>query len=390
MHEVAMNEGSTYNTHVGVVTGIDKDGMPIIEHNIHKSHHKDRANHLTGSKTGSPRIATVTRPAYSSMNVYTMNTGQSASPYTAEGDNPLFKEYANSVAGAKKEVGKLFPNADMDEVEQTVLAVQGRETNFMNTRGSTLTGMGKVKQKARGFYRDVVKGTDPEDVSSDLSKMKLSTFSPNERQLLGLEKPSDLNNPELAGRAATYLMAKNYDYFKRLAKEYPELGLTKDDLRYLTELSYNQGMGKLKSIGFDDKGNLKLSEIEQIRQMAKPDAKVKDITSTNYRHLGAIGKFFYDRFGEAHTPYISAAESYRKKLLSKNKTNGKTLAQAKAYGGNLFTDGGGTGGSTSGWLDFFKSWNQAQEATIILIWIMVGNLLTDCKEILVMVLSKIG
>lgn len=355
MHETALNNGTTYNTHVGVVTGFNKDGVPIIEHNIHKNHHRDRADHLTGSKEGSPRIATVTRPAYSTPNVSTLPIEEGVSPYVQEGDHPLFKEYADGVAGAKSVIGKMFPNADMDAVEQAVLAVQGRETNFMRTKGSDLTGVDKLKYKAREFYRDKIKETDPEAVSSDLNKMKLSSFTPNERHLLGIKKPSDLNNPELAGRAATYMMAKNYDYFKRLSIEYPELGLTEDDLRYLTELSYNQGMDKLKTIGFDEKGNIKKSEIETIREMAKPNAKVKDISSTNYRHLGAIGKFLYDKFGSAHTPYISAAEKYRSQLLSRLQANPEgVIAQAKAFGGNLFDDLSGT----------FKATNKVDDMNI--------------------------
>lgn len=329
MHAVALSDGTTYNTHVGVVTGFDKDGTPIIEHNIHKKHHKDRANHLTGSMTGSPKIATVTRPAYPNATIPTLYTENVQSQYTTEDDNPLFSEYANSIAGSKDVMGKIFPNANMDDVELATLAVQGRETNFMNRRGSTLTGKDKVKYELRKAYRDKYKKADPETVSSDLSKMKLSSFSPNERQLLGIQKPEDLNNPTLAGRAALYLMTKNYDYFKRLSDIYPELGLTGDDLRYLTELSYNQGMKILSSIGFKENGEIDLSEIEKIRSMADENARVKDISSTNYKYLGTVGQFLYDKFGNAHIPYISAAERNRKKLLAKTKSKNDLLTLNK-------------------------------------------------------------
>ncbi len=31
----AFKNGTTYNTHVGICVGFDKDGMPIIQHNFH-------------------------------------------------------------------------------------------------------------------------------------------------------------------------------------------------------------------------------------------------------------------------------------------------------------------------------------------------------------------
>lgn len=319
MHETAMKEGSTFNTHIGIVTGFNSKGIPIIEHNIHKKHHKDLATNITGSLEGKPQITTVTRPAYEEMHT-PFSTDSVESKYTNKSDVQPFKDFANSVAGSKELLSKVFSNIDAEEVERITLAVQGRETGFMKNRSSDQKGISGVKESAKKFYRDSIAKKDPMTVSSNLAKTKLSSFTAQERNLLNIHKPSDLEDPKLAGRAAAYLIAKNYDYFVRLKNKYPNLGITMDDVRYLTELSYNQGMRKLKNIGFKD-GVKALEELGAIRKMADVNAKVKDISATNYSHLGLIGKFIYDTFGEGHTPYISAAEKYRQKLIKTKEKN---------------------------------------------------------------------
>ena len=319
MHETAMKEGSTFNTHIGVVTGFNSKGIPIIEHNIHRKHHKDLATNITGSLEGKPQITTVTRPAYEEMHT-PFNTDSIESKYVKKSDAQPFKDFANSVAGSKELLSKVFNNIDAEEVERITLAVQGRETGFMKNRSSDQKGISGVKESAKKFYRDSIAKKDPMTVSSNLAKTKLSSFTAQERNLLNIHKPSDLEDPKLAGRAAAYLIAKNYDYFVRLKNKYPNLGITMDDVRYLTELSYNQGMRKLKNIGFKD-GVKALEELGAIRKMADANAKVKDISATNYSHLGLLGKFIYDTFGEGHTPYISAAEKYRQKLIETKEKN---------------------------------------------------------------------
>lgn len=319
MHETAMREGSTFNTHIGVVTGFNSKGIPIIEHNIHKKHHKDLATNITGSLEGKPQITTVTRPAYEEMHT-PFSTDSVESKYTKKSDVQPFKDFANSVAGSKELISKVFSNIDAEEVERITLAVQGRETGFMKNRSSDQKGISGVKESAKKFYRDSIAKKDPMTVSSNLAKTKLSSFTAQERNLLNIHKPSDLEDPKLAGRAAAYLIAKNYDYFVRLKNKYPNLGITMDDVRYLTELSYNQGMRKLKNIGFKD-GVKAQEELSAIRKMADINAKVKDISATNYSHLGLLGKFIYDTFGKGHTPYISAAEKYRQKLIETKEKN---------------------------------------------------------------------
>lgn len=57
-HMKAYEEGTTYNTHSGAVVGYDDDGMPLIDHNIHGTTHRDRADHIFGRAA----ITAVARP----------------------------------------------------------------------------------------------------------------------------------------------------------------------------------------------------------------------------------------------------------------------------------------------------------------------------------------
>lgn len=211
---------------------------------------------------------------------------------------------------------------------KAAIGVQKRETNFMNNRVSDqIDNMewydylnptspyysNKVRKAAR-----YLAGKNEETQSSNMSKFKLSSLNRDERRLLGINTVEDLENPEKAGIASLYTLAKNYDYFRRLQKAYPKLGITDDDIMSLTILSYNQGMGRLYDIGFDRKtGRAIPEELESIRAMSRRDTKVKDINSTNFKHfktlgMKGVGEFLYNLQSEEsqyYTPYISSGLS---------------------------------------------------------------------------------
>lgn len=311
MHEVALKEGTTKNTHIGIVTGFDKDGMPIVEHNIHQSHRKDRADNLSGSLQGKARITTVSRlkesPTVSLLEAPQFETKESRFTLKGIKPNKNMKRFMDSIEGNMDMMQKMFPNADMEEVAKISIGVLKRETNYMTATQSQQKSLkDKTKNKARDLVR-AFQGKSDETKSSDLIKFKLSTLSPQERKMLNINTPEDLNTPEVAGRASLYTMAKNYSYFKQLQHQYPELKITDDHIKYLTILSYNQGMNKLEHIGFDkDTGLIRPSELEQIQALSDPKAKIKDISSTNYKYLGKLGEALY-RLESGFTPYIASA-----------------------------------------------------------------------------------
>lgn len=258
----ALDTGTTYNTHVGVVTGFSADGMPIIEDNINKRKRSHRADDSL------MRITVVARPAYQSM-LNEIKPVTTKSKYAVSGDNDGYqydnedvRTYADSMASIAKEISSIYNNADIDDVQKIALGILGKETQFgkSSSKNSKFT---KFKTEVSRYIQS------EENTSSDFSRFKLGTLNAQQRDYLEIHSIDDLDNPEKAGRAAIFVLARNYDYFARLSEKYPNIGLTKEDIHNLTILSYNQGMGKLYTIGFDENGNYAPWELETIRRLAK-------------------------------------------------------------------------------------------------------------------------
>lgn len=302
--EKALKNGTTKNTHVGIITGFDEDGMPIVEHDEEGKHLRQRAEELP--------ITVVSRPIDNGVYRKPIEWESTTPTYTLNGvqENDNMYEYMSSAAGFKPIIQKLYPNINPDEIEKIAIAVLGRETNFMNN-----TNKGNLQEIGRLFK-------DEEDKSSYLTKFKLKNLSPAERHLIGINNNKDLEDPKKAAAASMLYLSKNYDYFKRLQNKFP-IGITDDDIDNLTILSYNQGMNKLKNIGFipasENRSMLAPWELQEIRNLAQPDAKIMDVTSTNYKYL-PFGEDIYNLLEQPYTPYISAAKNViNNKLITNNK-----------------------------------------------------------------------
>lgn len=334
MHEVALKNGTTKNTHVGYVVGIDKDGIPLVSHNIHTSYRVDRADKLSGSKIGSAFITTVTSPKSSVVGISELEFKSKKSRFQVEGGiGKEFQQVLDGMEGASDTFQRMFSNINVEDAMKAAISVQQRETGMGKNRTSDQVekyygfNTANAKDKLRAVAR-WAKGETSDSKSSNQMKMKLTSLLPYEQKMLGIHSAQDLEDPQKAGIAALYIMCKNMDYFQRLKQTYPSLNLTDEDIESLTMLSYNQGMGKLANIGFrTDTGTATPQELNIIREMAKPDAKVKDYTSTNYRHAGAIGRYAYDLFGSESTPYISSAKKAKSKI--KKSSDGGFLSYYK-------------------------------------------------------------
>lgn len=324
MHTVALKEGTTKNTHVGIITGFDDDGMPIVEHNIHSSHRKDRADSLTGSLFGKAIITVASRPKYNGTLVseYPFESSPSRFKISDEFNNQHISKFADGMEGASEVIQKIFPtitDEDMDTLLKIGIAVQKRETNFMNNRESDVNEkdiLSKIKNEYIKPVARYILGRNDETKSSNMAKYKLSTLNANERKFLGINSTEDLEDEYKAGIASLFTLSKNFDYFKRLQSTYPNLGITDDDIDNLTILSYNQGMNKLYHIGFDNKtGKSAPEELYSIRDMSEEKLKPIDVTSTNWRYLGKLGKRIVK--GKRAIPYIGAARSAFKYISRK-------------------------------------------------------------------------
>ena len=194
-----------------------------------------------------------------------------------------------------------------------------RETNFFRNIEAEQS---PIKHAAKRWYATQIKGRTEANLSSDLTKTKFNSLTLQEKEYLGINSPQDLNDPKLAARAVMFILGRNYSYLKNLQATYPYLGLTDEDVRNATILSYNQGMSKLRTLGFDNNGHAAPQELEALRQLADENLLIKDITATNYKYL-PFGSWIYDIFGEGNTSYISSAnkairENIRKKTINNN------------------------------------------------------------------------
>ena len=292
VHKTALEEGTTKNTHVGIVTGIDKNGIPIVEHNIHGLHKTDKASDL--------RIAVAARPKESGVEVKQLHWDLKDSKFKLNAAHPKEMDtYMRSLSGLTDIIHTIYPNVNTDDLQQMAIGILKRETNYM-----TRPNKGKLQAVAR-FFKDETTN------SSELVKMKYNALTPTERDLIGIKEPKDLNDPKKAAAGVMFLLSRNYDYMQRLSEKYPDLGITKDDVVNATVLSYNQGMSKLRTLGFDNEGVKDLQEILELRRLSNPETKIKDVTSTNYKYLGQLGSWLYDKFEDPYTPYVA---SFRKAL----------------------------------------------------------------------------
>lgn len=324
-HADVLKEGTTYNTHVGIVADIE-DGVPIIEHNIGGKVRRERIDHLTGSTTGKPAVTVASRPKQGEFTrelPFESKTSEYALPEGSE--NALMREYMNSLASAKEAFAPIFTDVDMDFIEKAAIAITKRETNFMNTKQSdVLKGANGNTSKYLAAARKMahtIKGTPEEIVSQDLTKMKFNSLKPVYRNSIGLNSPSQLSDdPTITGRAVMLLLSKNYDYFTRLAKQNPELGMTKEDIENATIMSYNKGLRGTATMGFNSDGSFNYDELMYLRYSSSPHAREKDISATNLKYLYNLGEYgelladlLYSKRG-AHQPYVSAAREVMQNL----------------------------------------------------------------------------
>lgn len=329
--ETANREGTTFNSHVGLVVQIDSDGIPIIEHNLYGRVARERAD-----KLGKRQIAVAVRPKFSGK-IPTINWDLQKSDYIVDPkiDNDNLKMYRESMAGFVPILTKIFPNVPMDKMQELALGILGRETNFMNDLESTRTGLAGVKRDLEQWVRTNIFKESQISKSSDLTKTKFTTFTPEERQFIGINSTTDLNNPKIAGAAVLYLLSKNYNYLNNYQKTYPELGLTDEDKLNATIMSYNQGMSKnspARSLGFDSETGVRNDEeIQNLRNHSDINQTVDSYSGTKYAKIDKFlsplnikpGRFLYNTFGKDREGYAATARNNIKKYIKKGRTGGK-------------------------------------------------------------------
>jgi peptidoglycan hydrolase-like protein with peptidoglycan-binding domain len=282
-HQDALDgqRGGTKNTHVGTVTDI-KNGVPIISHNIKGELHHDPYNKLTIGWIGSPNYKEV-------------------KPY----ENKFEKEVTDidsAVDVYAKTMSKDFqvpvnPNVIKKDIEG-ILQVESGGGKAIPTQ----IDISKF-QSQRWLLG---KNNSRADISRGLAKLKMNTFSQQERDFLGLNEET-IDDPVMGVKAATYLYLKHFNTFQKYAKSNPHLKLTNEDIREMTILSHNQGTSKLLNLGYiSDKKSFD-EEIESLRKLNK--GKVSDISSSKAQYFGPLKKLVYD------VAYPGGHDSYTSRVL---------------------------------------------------------------------------
>lgn len=299
----AVKDGNiTHNNHIGIVSEI-RNGIPYIAHTTNYIHSRVEPYDKTGyTITALGRVGNLA-------NMKVPISIKENPSFDIEGGNKDVTSFIKGMDSIERLLKSTFPNIDYDTLKKAAVAIQKRETNLFTNRKSQQTGINYLTNEAGNLVKKW-KGIPSSSISTDFAKIKPGSFSTAEKTMLGITSTNSLNDPTIAGRAALYLLARNYSYFQNLQKQIPEL--TDEDILNATILSYNQGMGKLKHIGYDHKTNqFNQDEIDALRTISNSDL-IKDVSSTNYKYLPIIGEQLYDTFVDGHVPYVKSARNFMK------------------------------------------------------------------------------
>ena len=312
-HSDVLKEGTTYNTHVGIVADV-QNGIPIIEHNINGNVRRENINKLTGSKYGKVTATVAVRPAQGEQvkGELEFENIKSEIKYPEKYKNELMDEYTDALASTKKALQDFYTTVDLDFIEKAAIAITKRETNYMTNK---MSDQRKNIKNVKNFISSNLRAgihnikTPEEKVSQDLNKMKFDSLPKNYRDAIGLYSPEQLStDPTVTGRATMLLLSKNYEYLVRLAKENPDLNLTKEDIENAVIRSYNVGFKNIETLGFNPDGSININELYYLKNSGRPGVREKSINSTNYKYLGVLGNLIYNISDDnGYVPYVSAA-----------------------------------------------------------------------------------
>jgi len=290
-HEEAFNEkkGNTSNTHVGIVTAI-KNGKPIISHNIHGKLHHDPYNNLT---------------------IGWVASRSSEAPYRQPAPTGNLQK---AVEANATEMTKNFNlSIPKEQMMADVLGILQLESAGGKHAPSDLDV--SVSKVARGLLG--LPNTDA-DISRGAGKFKLNSLTERERAFLKLTV-EDLETPDGAAKAASYLYAKNLKRMQTYAKDNPQLKLSEEDIRNAAILGYNEGMSNLTSLGYRSPYKTEKEEVEAQRKLYS--GNVKDISSTRWKYLKDLGlaqlaeTMYAKEYPEGHPSYISRVRKHGQKAL---------------------------------------------------------------------------
>lgn len=325
-HSETLNS-KTHNTHVGWVQEI-VDGVPIIAHNINGKIYQQPYNQLTTTWIQRPDEKMLamseawkgTPLRYNPATDKKYNVQPIVEGFERKIERKLNPKEKSVVANvinrahlsANSLVKELKSSADPKWVEQTVFGITGAESAAGLKAPRSKDDMDALRRAGH-----IVKGTDDSDISYGVSKIKYSGLDPFAKEYFQINSYSDLADDNKSVDVTTYNLIKAYETYKDYAEKYPELGLKENDIRNMAVLAHNQGIPSLLKTGRSDKKKF-LSPQEEVQALrALYTGTVKDVTSTNWRHLGDIGQAIFNTIGDASETYISKVNRYANEVYTK-------------------------------------------------------------------------
>ena len=290
-------ESETYNTHSGFVSAIDEDGVPIITHNVAGDVRQQPYSELTTAWIRRPDENIKVNSTYDTLDIDTVapdelainNLGiryQTNYQENPERLNQIETIFQRAKYNAQKIPKILNSSVDPEWLESVVIGITGVESGVGNSAPRTVEEARSGKRGLQGIGYDLIGKTDG-SISLGIGKRKFNGLDPFAKKYFQINSVEDLADDSKSVDAITYGITKSYETFKDYAKQYPELGLTEEDIRNMSILSYNQGENRLLQTGRVDDERTPQEEVEELRELY--DAMVTDVSSTNYRFLNKTG-----------------------------------------------------------------------------------------------------
>jgi hypothetical protein len=295
-HEETLGS-KTYNTHSGFVSAINDDGVPIITHNVAGDVRQQPYSELTTAWIRRPDEDIKVKSTYDTTDIDSVVADQDAINnlglryQTNYQENPERLNQIETIFQRAKYNSQKIPkilnsSVDSNWLESAVIGITGVESGVGNSAPRTVEEARGGKGGLQGVGYDLF-GKGDGSISLGIGKRKFDGLDPFAKKYFQINSVEDLADDSKSVDAITYGITKSYETFKDYAKQYPELGLTEEDIRNMSILSYNQGENKLLQTGRVDDKRTPQEEVEELRKLY--DAMVTDVSSTNYRFLNKTG-----------------------------------------------------------------------------------------------------
>jgi murein DD-endopeptidase MepM/ murein hydrolase activator NlpD len=331
-HEETLKNSKTFNTHVGFVSDFDKNGKPIITHNVSGNVLQQPYDQLQTTWISRPEKNVKLNKKYDASEYQKIEVDENLiSNFEAKKERPLTTNERDVVGNIMKRSRynaqaipeMLNSSVDRNWLEAATFAITGVESSAGISPNTPRT----VEEAASQNYglqglAYTIKDKTSEDISLGVAKTKFNSLDNFAKEYFNINSPEDLANDNKATDAVSYLLVKHYELFKNYSQQYPELGLTDQDIKNMSILAHNQGTNMLLKTGRNLSGpgdNRSIEEqIESLRKLYQ--GKIKDVSSTKLKYLGDVGEFIYNLTkDEGDETYVSKSNRYIDEVYNKNK-----------------------------------------------------------------------